>query len=880
MRAPPTSGASTFLILLAAGRLPSVELTSPARSVQLSTSVSAADPPPQAHETHERYEPYTTSLQQRQQQAHQYYRQHEPLSRPSSSSGSIPHTLRRTPELQDLNRQATASAPRDTAQEHWESAREAANSRRNSATEDDPDDPHPALRISRRTQAAILYALEEALRGPNQFSPDLAEENAQMSDLLGGNGRAANGGARSAAGPVPVQQAPTTMRTPQQIMRARHERETARKQAEAEAAKEREEQVQRAQQEEQRRKNAERRAAAAGVAGQTQDYGRTELAPGRTSAEATFPNYTTAAPGPGERPQGGAGGPVMSPGRGQPQDPAAAARSRGPALSQGQPRAAPPQTAPASTPARPAQSAAAHARQNSSSASQARQAASAGPSSTQTRVAGDGQARDPTVSTFPHAFERWEQLSSHWEGLTSYWIRRLEQNQEELAGQSLTQQMSRQITDLSAAGANLFHAVVELQRLRASSERKFQRWFYETRSEQERQQEGLGELRKAIEVERAAREEALEQLRGEKQKSMKANKMVQEMQRELSISKDEARRAWEELGRREQEERERVVSLREGQPTLVGGVQVVPMIPGMSRHGSISQNVAPGGGHGHQQPTNIEGGYSYEDPQSPTDTDPFTEPSRLHREPDVPSLAQGTYQPAQPNVSQGPSSAAARAAMPTNMSPAPLQPHTYTPGSTAAGLPSPTAAPAGDFYQHDGSFLPGGRTPTSGVMSPPGGERSYVPSSVGDTSSIGGEDDWLVDQDGNYIHDNHGRRIPARYRESGATYGHGRSRSQQSGEGSEDDYDVHSDIAREQELAQRYGIPSTSMGSPSGTSTSGPHDPGYGPSVSSPDYSGAGYGEWAGMRHHHPTRLSDVLEEDERSRTSASRASQASRGMW
>ncbi|KKY22078.1 hypothetical protein UCDDS831_g03914 [Diplodia seriata] len=301
----------------------------------------------------------------------------------------------------DLNRQATASAPRDTAQEHWESAREAANSRRNSATEDDPDDPHPALRISRRTQAAILYALEEALRGPNQFSPDLAEENAQMSDLLGGNGRAANGGARSAAGPVPVQQAPATMRTPQQIMRARQERETARKQAEAEAAKEREEQ-----------------------------------------------------------------------------------------------------------------------------------------------------------------------------GLTSYWIRRLEQNQEELAGQSLTQQMSRQITDLSAAGANLFHAVVELQRLRASSERKFQRWFYETRSEQERQQEGLGELRKAIEVERAAREEALEQLRGEKQKSMKANKMVQEMQRELSISKDEARRAWEELGRREQEERERVVSLREGQPTLVGGVQV------------------------------------------------------------------------------------------------------------------------------------------------------------------------------------------------------------------------------------------------------------------------------------------------------------------
>ncbi|KAI9875013.1 MAG: hypothetical protein M1823_007563, partial [Watsoniomyces obsoletus] len=59
---------------------------------------------------------------------------------------------------------------------------------------------------------------------------------------------------------------------------------------------------------------------------------------------------------------------------------------------------------------------------------------------------------------FPHAFERWETLSSHWEGLTSYWIRRLQENTNELSGKPIDQQMSRQITDLSAAGANLFHA--------------------------------------------------------------------------------------------------------------------------------------------------------------------------------------------------------------------------------------------------------------------------------------------------------------------------------------------------------------------------------------------------------------------------------------
>jgi hypothetical protein len=48
------------------------------------------------------------------------------------------------------------------------------------------------------------------------------------------------------------------------------------------------------------------------------------------------------------------------------------------------------------------------------------------------------------------------------------------------------------------------------------------------------------------------------------------------------------------------------------------------------------------------------------------------------------------------------------------------------------------------------------------------------------------------------------------------------------------------------------------------------------------DYSGSGWGIWDSVtpRHRHPTRLSDVLEEeDERSRTSPSRASQASRGL-
>lgn len=122
-----------------------------------------------------------------------------------------------------------------------------------------------------------------------------------------------------------------------------------------------------------------------------------------------------------------------------------------------------------------------------------------------TKTSQNGESAVPHNS-FPHAFERWETLSSHWEGLTAYWIHRLEDNSTLFRDTPIQEQMARQITDLSAAGANLFHAVVELQRLRASSERKFQRWFFETREEQERAKETQGELERLIDAGRAERE--------------------------------------------------------------------------------------------------------------------------------------------------------------------------------------------------------------------------------------------------------------------------------------------------------------------------------------------------------------------------------------
>jgi hypothetical protein len=413
--------------------------------------------------------------------------------------------------------------------------------------------------------------------------------------------------------------------------------------------------------------------------------------------------------------------------------------------------------------------------------------------------------------------------------------------------------MSRQITDLSAAGANLFHAVVELQRLRASSERKFQRWFYEHRQEQERAQEREAELVASLEAERATHKDSagdIERLTTEKKNAERA---VIEMKRELQISKEEARRAWEELGRREQEERDRTFSLREGQPTWVGGVQVVPREQTMGRGGRAGEDTYAGaqsGGSG------IEQHYSYEGGQSPTDTDPFTESARHdHREPDVPSLAQGTYVPAgAASNSTARPSGYSTAGEPSQIL-APIHPQQRTTRAQQAPILPVTSHPEA-FYQQPGSYLHS--EPETPI---PEDERSYV-TSHGETSE-GEEDDYATDERGHYVLDESGHRIPVRSIRSPVS----------------DEYDVQEDRRRELEHLQRYGTAASSSGGYATTSSAGPAQSGGFATAGQADYSGDGYGdEWVGMRHHHPTRLSDVPEEDERSRTSPSRASQASRG--
>ena len=755
-----------------------------------------------------------------------------------------------------------------------------------------------------------------------------------MSDLGGGgpvsvavsNTRIQNGGSRAASGSGPTAQHPSSgARTPTEIMRQRRLRDEKKRAAELEA-KEREREGAKVRVEEENldtdRKTAAGVAPAnvtggeisgqrrSGVLSTTRrsggEVGAPPISTDRKAGERRSVSGTNINPVTANQP------PVYVPASSRQENASATPRAandppaipqttsrkqRASTVAQGQPRPvqqqqAPPRAASATFSTQPQTS---QAKQTSSAAVNSKEQAdlSASASGFRPQPGPDqptgAQARNTNASSFPHAFERWENLSSHWEGLTGYWIRKLEQNGEEMDRIPLNQQMARQVTDLSAAGANLFHAVVELQRLRASSERKFQRWFFETRAEQERAQEAQAGLENTLRVERQARADAVAELaRMETEKNSayqtksNAEQMVREMRRELQISKEEARRAWEELGRREQEERDRTTSLKNGEPTLVGGVQVVPMIQGASsRQESLNRpstregpypsgpnlSSLPGASEAVESPLDERGYTNYDPTRSETDTDPFTEGGRggssqpSYREPYLSPPAVTSY-PKKP-TSNGSSAVGAQA--PESRQEQSVSESTGAGGTYLRYGPEGSTSQAGapSFYQHEGPTLHQDNPRTTEQD-----ERSYV-QSVGTVS----EEDYEMNDNGEVRHDEQGRPIP---------FG--------SGLGSEDSDENDVQVLQERERMYGYQYGTNISGVEYGHGPTGGVEPTFttgtlqGAQIAPVDYSGSEYGSRLGWdavlpRHHHPTRLSDVLEEDERSRTSPSRASQTSRGI-
>lgn len=487
----------------------------------------------------------------------------------------------------------------------------------------------------------------------------------------------------------------------------------------------------------------------------------------------------------------------------------------------------------------------------SQQAPSSRPATSAAPNPTTSAAPGSSSSQTVT-SNFPHAFERWERLSSRWEGLTGYWISRLEHNREELKNLPLEQEMARQISDLSTAGANLFQAVVELQRLRASSERKFQRWFFDTKSDQERAKEMSSELERSLRVERQKRADALTRVNKLEAEKATAEKLVEEMRRELQISREECRRAWEELGRREQEERERTNSLREGHPTLVGGVQVLPMpMPGMpmpSRSGSGARPRTSSSSHivGSAQPDaqQYQEHYEYGYGSSPVQSD-LGQSATLHHEPHIASpahvppaaaTAQSSGVPGTPSPTYAPHTpqnhkSSRQQQQQQQQQPRSNQKSFYQQEHPAIHLPSNDPSRTFSPGAESGSYVT-----NSAVRSRHSGSVTISDVSDGGLGEAGGP--WEFDEHGNVLLDEQGHPIPAQQYQ----------RREPS----------RAEMEEEEEEPAWDRIPVYD-----GT--------GYGDNGGGVPVGGGGYGPgWEAIPrapHHHPTRLSDVPEEEEERRT-------------
>ncbi|KAL8413885.1 hypothetical protein RB594_005210 [Gaeumannomyces avenae] len=583
-----------------------------------------------------------------------------------------------------------------------------------------------------------------------------------MAELMRGGGAGvppvSNGQPTQSSRPIAAPPAPTGspagIRGPRMIMRDRMERE-ARQRAEREqiAKLEMEQQREEREQELQKERERERRAAAHSAAGAA-DIPTQTLDPAVQRRQRRAAEAQAQAQAQAHHAQGSSLPPQAPQSR-----PPRTAQTTGPSFS-----GAPPTAGMTSGPP----------------GAEGVQGATAGESSS----GGAGRPRN----SFPHAFERWEALSAHWEGLTSFWIRRLQQHSDEIDRDPLSQQLSRQVTDLSAAGANLFHAVVELQRLRASSERKFQRWFFDTRAELERNQEINAMLAAQLEEERRGRTDAIRDAVDHERANSKTQRQLAEMRKELLISKEEARRAWEELGRREELERETINALQAGQPAHIAGMNVVSMVHGIpSRHTSTRDQTQQ------QQPDYTGAGYG-------------ESPSRQ--------------------------------------------------ASSAGAVPATNGG--GDYYQRPAVTV-------------------HEQSSYGGAGSEGGfsEGEYAIDAHGNFIRDSMGNKIPFR---DGSPAG-------ESDPGAEDylaplshaggvppattaAYPPQQQTAmqqpQQQQQAQQWAD------TPAGALEQ--------QNIQSPDQTNQNYAApgWETVpRHRHPTRLS-VIEEDERSRTSAS-ISQVSR---
>lgn len=438
------------------------------------------------------------------------------------------------------------------------------------------------------------------------------------------------------------------------------------------------------------------------------------------------------------------------------------------------------------------------------------------------------------------------------------------------------QTLNRQITDLSAAGANLFAAVVELQRLRASSERKFSRWFIDTRAELDESHGIRNQLQERLKADKADSTQRVSDLAIAAEN---AKREVAEVRRELSISKEEARRAWEELGRRNQEAVDAAQSLNAGEMTVVHGIEVTPYLGGMSRGGSLNQRpptrdptqqygaggmppVAEAASH---ESTGDAREY-YQEENSPTNTDPFLESGQeAERINQAGSSLQpkDAYQP--PYYSLG--SAASRAS-PAQTTSSPRPARTTQESDVSGQLPEEER-----FYQHgpQDTFLHYPREQTtadnSAARQPSSRPRESVHSEESYVESLSeGGTEYVIDAAGNVRHDDQGRPIVFTRRAASGNNGNGNGNGNSSSE-----YDTAADIRREQELAAQYGsgmlpnaariLPSTSSEAMASYSTTAGQQHEEDP----PGYEGAGYGGEYSLptRHHHPTRLSDVLEEEE-----------------
>ncbi|KAK9476216.1 hypothetical protein V1514DRAFT_197650 [Lipomyces japonicus] len=150
----------------------------------------------------------------------------------------------------------------------------------------------------------------------------------------------------------------------------------------------------------------------------------------------------------------------------------------------------------------------------------------------------------------------WDAICADVEGISGYWIQRLNAHETNITKKPRAAQLNTMVEGLTTTGMALLTAVVELQKRRAETNAKYAEWYEDYSQERARMAQLAQDMDEEMDHERGLRADLITQLEQATEAEANQRWMLEESRRELQAARLECRRAWAEVARLEEQQRQ------------------------------------------------------------------------------------------------------------------------------------------------------------------------------------------------------------------------------------------------------------------------------------------------------------------------------------